>query len=196
MTRRFIRFAIVAVIIGWTIPAAKADVPKNEKPSWEFSVNSGRLFSAGMQSGVIKGAEFSAAQLFYLPTPNFAITSAIGWGRSRDLSVVGSPKLDIFTYDVGAEVRSDRRKLSRSITFSPFLGAGIGARSYSYRNLPIRTDSQPAGYVSAGGEFGHNRVRLRVELRNYLSGFQSRNGGGTDLRNDMTVIIGLRLAER
>ncbi len=196
MTHQFMRFAVVAMIIGGTIPAAQADVPNSEKPSWEFSVNSGRLFSAGTQPGNVKGAEFSAAQLFYLPSPNFAVTGAVGWGRSRDLSVAGSPKLDIFTYDFGAEIRADRQKISRSITFRPLLGAGVGARSYSYRNLPISTASQPAGYVSAGGEFGHNRVRLRVELRDYLSGFRPRNSGATELRNDMTLIIGLRLVER
>lgn len=196
MTRQFMRIAIVAAIIGGTISSAQADIPERYKPSWEFSVNSGRLFSAGTQPGVVKGAEFSAAQLFYLPSPDFAVTSAVGWGRSRDLSMTGSPKLDIFTYDIGAEARADRQNLSRSITFSPFLGAGVGARSYSYRDLPISTASQPAGYVSAGGEFGHNRVRLRVELRDYLSSFRPRNSGAAELRNDMTLIIGLRLIEK
>ena len=76
--------------------ASIAEAKTAEK--WEFSVNSGRLFSAGTQPDVIKGADYTAAQLAYILRPNLAITGSLGWARSRDISAVGSPKLDIFTY--------------------------------------------------------------------------------------------------
>ena len=123
-------------------------------------MNSGRLFSAGTQPDVIRGADYTAAQLAYVMRPNFAVTGALGWARSRDLSAIGSPRLDIFTYDIGAEARADKRDLGRGVTFSPFLGGGAGARSYSYRNLAVATTNDPAGYVSAGGEFGYHRIRV------------------------------------
>lgn len=176
---------------GASAAAAKAA----ESPKWEFSVNSGRLFSAGTQPDVIKGADYTAAQLAYIVRPNLAITGSLGWARSRDISVAGSPKLDIFTYDIGAEARADKRSLGSAITFSPFLGAGAGARNYSYRNLSVDTASEPAGYVSAGGEFGYHRIRLRLELRDYVTGFKPlKSAGGSELRNDMAVMVGLRLA--
>lgn len=189
--------AIAAVGMVEACHAAEAKAPNQEKPRWEFSVNSGRLFSAGTQPNVIKGADFTAAQLAYVLRPNFAVTGALGWARSRDISSIGSPKLDIFTYDIGAEVRADKRNLGGGITFGPFLGVGAGARSYSYRNLAVDTTHHPAGYLSAGGEFGYHRLRLRLELRDYVTGFKPLNGGGgTDLRNDMAVMVGLRLVQR
>ncbi len=55
---------------------------------------------------------------------------------------------------------------------------------------------QPTGYVSTGGEFGYHRIRLRFEVRDYVSGFKPlKNTGGSELRNDMAVMVGLRLAQ-
>jgi len=193
---RFRHLAPIALVAAALCGGPSAATAKaTESAKWEFSVNSGRLFSAGTQPDVMKGADYTAAQLAYIVRPNLAITGSLGWARSRDVSAVGSPRLDIFTYDVGAEARADKRNLGSAITFSPFLGAGAGARSYSYRNLPVDTASEPAGYVSAGGEFGYHRIRLRLELRDYVSGFKPlKSTGGSELRNDMAVMVGLRLA--
>ena len=193
-SNRYVARAIFAAAIlcaGSLVAGAK---PLESK--WEFSVNSGRLFSAGTQPNVIKGADYTAAQLAYILRPNLAITGSLGWARSRDISATASPKLDIFTYDIGAEARADKRSLGSGIVFNPFLGMGAGARSYSYRDLPISTTHDPAGYVSAGGEFGYHRIRVRLEVRDYVTGFKPLNGaGGTELRNDMTVMAGLRLVQ-
>lgn len=187
--RDIARIALAAAALCAMASIAQAKTAEK----WEFSVNSGRLFSAGTQPDVIKSADYTAAQLAYILRPNLAITGSLGWARSKDISAVGSPKVDIFTYDIGAEARADKRNLGSGINFSPFLGAGAGARSYSYRNLPVGTTNEPAGYVSAGGEFGYHRIRLRLELRDYVTGFKPLSGGGSDLRNDMTVMVGLRL---
>ena len=193
--RHVVRLAIAAAVscAGYSADAKTTD---GQKPRWEFSVNSGRLFSAGTQPDVIKGADYTAAQLAYVMRPNLAVTGSLGWARSRDISAIGAPRLDIFTYDIGAEARADKRNLGGGVTFSPFLGGGAGARSYSYRNLPVDTTHDPAGYVSAGGELGYHRIRLRLELRDYVTGYKPLSGGGSELRNDMTVMLGMRLVQR
>jgi hypothetical protein len=50
----------------------------------------------------------TAAQLSYVVRPDFAITATLGWATSRDIHSVGRPRLDVFTYDLGAEVRAPR----------------------------------------------------------------------------------------
>ena len=56
--------------------------------------------------------------LFY-----YADEDSVGIARilhgSRDLATAGSPKLDVFTYDVGAEVRANRWGADRTVTFTP-----------------------------------------------------------------------------
>ena len=129
--------------------------------------------------------------------PDLALNGSFGWARSRDKSIAGAPKVDLFTYDVGAELRGRKLDVGRGTSFKPFVGSGIGAMTYSYRNVQLDTSSFPAAYVSAGGEFGYRRVRLRLEARNYLSGFTPQNASGSSrFANNITVMLGLRFVPR
>ena len=54
-----------------------------------------------------------------------------------------------------------------------------------------------AGYAAAGGEFGVRRVALRIEARNYTTGFKPLAGAGkSDMRNDMVVMATIRFNRR
>jgi len=167
------------------------------KPSWEFLVASGTLIPTGAQRQDLQRANITAAQVAYVIRPDFAITGTFGWARSRDIANVARPSIDVFTYDVGAEARSNRWSAGRATTFSPFAGVGVGARSYNYHSPNVDATHNAAGYVSAGGEFGRGRVRLRLEARDYVTGFKPFNGAGTgSVRNDVTAMIGLRITGR
>jgi hypothetical protein len=196
-----------AVLVGGSQAAdAQTTTPQNtaeaqptgeQKPRWEFDIPTGTVVPTGAQRGAIKRGNLIAAQLSYVVRPELAITTTLGWARSHDISSVGEPKLDLFTYDAGAEVRAPRRISGHGITFSPFAGGGAGVRSYNYRNLDVDATHNVAAYVSAGGEFGIWRVRLRIEVRDYVTGFKPLGGGGTaDARNDVVVMSGLRVCFR
>jgi hypothetical protein len=161
---------------------------------WELLVPAGRIVPTGAQRGAIKRGNLSAVQLAYVPRPALAFTATVGWARSRDLAAANDPKLDVFTYDVGAEVRAPRWGAGTSATFMPFAGLGAGVRSYNYRSLDVDATHNPAAYAAAGAELGVRRVRVRVEARDYVTGFKPLAGGGTaDTRNDVVVMAGLRL---
>jgi hypothetical protein len=120
-----------------------------------------------------------------------------GWARSRDLATANTPKLDVFTYDIGAEARAPQMNASESVSFTPFAGIGAGARSYNYRKLDVDATHNLAAYASAGGELGMGRVHLRLEMRDYVAGFKPLNGLGTSAtRNDVVALIGVRFATR
>jgi hypothetical protein len=133
----------------------------------------------------------------YVARPALAITSTVGWARSRDIATAGDPKLDVFTYDVGAEVRAPRWITGKTLTFSPFAGAGAGGRSYNYRKLDVDATHNLSAYGSAGGELGIRRVRVRLEARDYVSGFKPLAGAGAARTgNDVVVMVGLRFVSR
>ena len=192
-----VRFALATVgvfgvFLGTGSPGAAQTTPP--KP-WEILVPSGIVIPTGDQRDAIKRANMTALQLSYVVRPALAITGTVGWARSRDIGSVDEPKLDVFTYDVGAEVRAPR--VGGSITFRPFAGFGVGARSYNYRSLHVDATHNPAAYGSAGGEVGKGRLGLRVEVRDYLTGFAPLDGrGGSDARNDVVLMAGLRFARR
>jgi len=177
--------------------AADAQTAATQRNGWELLFSSGALIPTGAQRNYLKDAQLSTAQVSYVIRSRFAITTMFAWARSRDLASAGDPKLDVFMYDVGAEARAPRLTASRSLTFAPFVGVGVGSRSYNYRSLDVDARHNLAGYAAVGGELGRRRVRLRLEVRDYLTGFKPLDGQGTaDTRNDVVAMIGLRLAAR
>ncbi len=162
-------------------------------PTWELRFTSGALVATGAQRDAVKDGQLSAVQLSWLVRPALAITGTAGWARSRDRLMANTPKLDVFTGDLGAELRPAQWFTDRKVSLSPFVGAGAGVRSYNYRKLDVEATNNVAGYVAAGGEFGFRRVGLRLEVRDYATGFKPLIGAGrSDTRNDVMLMAGLR----
>ena len=163
----------------------------------EFRITSGGLVATGDQRNSLKNAQATAAQLSWVVRPSLAITGTFGWARSRDVASIGSPKLDVFSSDLGLEVRPSAWGTGRAVSFSPFVGVGAGARSYNYRKLDVDATHNVAGYASVGGELGVRRVGVRLEVRDYATGFKPLVGAGeSEMRNDVVMMVGLRLNRR
>jgi hypothetical protein len=195
--------SISAVALALLVAAPRATCAQAPRPApvaqsgWELLVSSGALVPTGVQRGTVKGAALSTAQLSYVVRSRLAVTTTVGWARSRDLRTAGDPRLSVFTYDLGVEARAPRWRERGGVTFTPFAGAGAGGRSYDHRGLDVDATHALAGYAAAGGEFGTGRVRLRVEARDYVAAFRPLVGGGASAaRNDVMLLAGLRITRR
>jgi len=188
------RIAFGVVALGLFVgarPAAAQDATAGNG-DWEFRISSGTVIPTGDQRNAIERGDMSAAQIAYVVRPTLALTATLGWARSQDIVADHDRKLDVFSYDIGAEVRSPAWLSAGSLTFSPFAGAGAGARSYTYRRFDADATHNVAGYVSAGGELAVGPVELRLEARNYVTGFNGLDGAGSSgARNDVALIFGL-----
>jgi hypothetical protein len=199
--QRFIRASVPAVgivaILATAARVATAQTAPEQQHTWEFRATSGALVPTGALRSTLKNGPVSAAQLSYVVRPAFAVTATFAWARSRDVATVDDPKLDVFSYDVGAEARAPQWFAGHAVTFSPFAGLGAGARSYNYRKLDVDATHNVAGYGTVGGELGMGRVGLRLEARNYVSGFKPLTGvGKADTRNDVVIMAGLRFSRQ
>lgn len=175
--------------------AARESVPQPRR--WEFRVASGTLIPTGELRLALRTADLTAAQVAWLPRPSLAVTGTFGWARSRDLGAVGTPKLDVFTSDLGAELRTAEWFAGRAVTVSPFVGLGAGMRSYDSRARGMDAAHTLSGYASVGGEVGYRRVGVRLEVRDYASGSGALAGAGaSEARNDAVVMAALRLNRR
>lgn len=184
--------AAVAVSVS-SAGSVAAQTLAPQSSHWEFRATSGALVGTGAQRNTLKDAQMSAAQISWLVRPSLAITGTFGWARSRDLSLVDSPKLDVFTSDLGVEARTAEWFADRAVTFSPFAGVGVGARSYNYRKLDVDATNNVAAYGSVGGEIGVGRVGVRIEARDYATGFKPLIGAGeSSTRNDVVIMAGVR----
>jgi hypothetical protein len=177
---------------------SSAQTPAAAQPStWELRITSGALVPTGTQRSSLKDAQATAAQLSWVVRPSLAITGTFAWARSRDVATVGTPKLDVFTSDLGVEARRGQWFADRAVTLSPFVGLGAGARSYNYRKLDVEATNNLAGYGAAGGELGFKRVGLRLEVRDYVTGFRPLIGAGKSrARNDVVIMAGLGIKKK
>jgi hypothetical protein len=184
--------AIAAAALLPTLDAA-AQAPATTSRRWELQLPTGAFIATGSQRDQLKDAQVTAAQLSWLIRPRVAMVGTFGWARSRDLSTAGTPKLDVFTSDVGVETRTAEQFSDRTVSISGFAGLGAGARSYNYRSLDVDATDNLAAYASAGGELGIGRVRMRVEARDYATGFKPlTTAGESEARNDLVVMVGFR----
>ena len=195
MSATALRNAVVLSLLA-SAPAL-AQAPSEQSKSWELRFTSGALVPTGGQRGSLENGGTTAAQVSWIVRPTLAITGTFAWSRSRDVSTISQPKLDVFSSDLGLETRLGERFRESAVTFSPFLGAGAGARSYNYRTLDADATRNLAAYAAVGGELGVRRVGVRVEARDYVSQFRPLIGAGqTATRNDVVVMVGLRIKRR
>lgn len=192
------RIAAIAAAATLSLAATQTlSAQGSDSSGWSLLVPSGAIMPTGAQSHAIKRGNVTAIQLAYAPRATFAVTSTFGWARSRDVAAADAPKLDVFTYDIGAEARAPRWLEGNGMSLMPFVGAGAGGRSYNYRKLDVDATHNLAAYVSAGGEVRVRRIGVRLEARDYVTGFKPLNGAGASRTgNDVVVMAGLRLFSR
>lgn len=192
-----LRTLLLAVAVTSLPMVAEGQSSAKSPSKWEFLVASGKMLPTGDQRDALNQGDHTSAQLAYFMHPAVAVTSNIGWTRSRNNSVATTPHLNVFMADVGSEVRIPRWMMRDGVTVSPFGGAGLGVRSYSARSVSSKARNNAAAYVSVGSEIGTRRVRVRLEARDYVTGFKSFEGVGTRVaRNDVVIMAGLRLSAR
>jgi len=192
------RRAALALAAAGLLQAAATGLGAQSAPpasAFELRPFTGAYIPTGDQRDLLRDAVVVGAQASYRLRPSLALTGTFGWSPSKDRVTAGDQRLDVLQYDVGAELRAPAWYDAGTVTFSPFVGVGVGGRTYSYRDLDADSRTNFAGYGALGGDIGFGRVGLRLEARDYLSRFEPLTGSGdAATRNDVTLAAGLALA--
>ncbi len=180
--------AVVALAV-----ANPLEAQSQSSGNFEIRPYVGAYLPTGDQRDILKDAVLLGAQASYRVIPQLAITGTLGWSPTEDRVGAGQT-LDLLQYDVGAELRAPAWVQRASWDFSPFVGLGVGGRTYDYRDLDVDAKTNVAGYGALGGEFGFGQFGLRIEGRDYVSRFKPLTGTGeTKTRNDVAVAAGLTI---
>ena len=188
--------AVAAFSLTSALGAANAnaqDVASHGSNGFELRPYAGAFIPTGQQRDFLKDAVIVGGQASYRIVPQLALTGTLGWSPSKDRITPGDQKLDVWQYDLGAELRAPSWLSSGAWDFTPFVGLGGGGRTYNYRDLDVGSKTNVAGFGTLGGELGYGRIGLRVEGRDYVSQFKPFTGGDSKTRNDVTVAAGLSL---
>jgi hypothetical protein len=183
-------FAVLTLTLANRLEAQSASVG-----NFEIRPYVGAYIPTGDQRDLFKDAILAGAQGSYRFTPSIALTATVGWSPTEDRLTAGQETVDLWQYDIGAELRAPAWLQGESWDFSPFVGLGVGGRTYDYRDLDnVDAKTNFAGYGALGGEFGFGQFGLRIEGRDYLSRFEPLTGtGDAKTRNDVSVAAGLTI---
>ena len=141
----------------------------------------------GKQRDVLKDAALVGGQLALEMREFLHLTGSFAWSPNTDRLRRADNRVSVFQYDIGAEVFRST-PLTGEWMLRPFVGAGIGGRTYDFRDVRTKAHSDPVGYGALGTEFQLSRVSLRVEGRDYVSRFKGLSGlEKTSTRNDVNV---------
>ena len=168
--------------------AAGAQAP--ERPTLELRPVVGAYVPTGDQRDAFKDAFLIGAQGAVEVTRRFHLVASVAWIDGKSRFPTTDRGVSTFQYDAGVELNA-YRDLTTGWTFRPFVGAGLGGRTYDY-NAAYATRSFFDGYGAAGLELQMGSVGVRVEGRDYVSRYRAPTPGASSAtRNDLTLAFGV-----
>jgi hypothetical protein len=186
------RLAIASLALSTLVAIGGTARAQGVTSGFEIRPFVGAFIPTGDQRDLLKDAVLVGGQLSWHALPALALTGTFGWSPSKDRLTAGNQTLDIYQYDVGAELRAPTFLDNGPWNFTPFAGLGLGGRTYSYRDLDVDSKSNFDGYGALGGDIGFGPIALRIEARDYVSQFKPLTGSGdTKTRNDIGLAAGV-----
>jgi hypothetical protein len=129
-----------------------------------------------------------------------SVVGTVAWLPNEDRTTSLDPAVDLYHYDIGAEAGTSKVFWTGAV-LRPFVGLGVGGRSFGYRNREPRPQHDLAGYAALGGQVrlvrvSRRRLDLRLEARGYVTGFKGLTGelSKSETRGDVTIATGVAVA--
>lgn len=178
---------VAALVAGAAALAAQA--PSRVKP--EIRPFVGAMIPMADQRDVFTDAALMGVEVAFELKPSIHLLGTFGWTPGQNKFPVSLDNVNIFQYNVGAEL-GFVQPLAGSWELRPFIGAGVGGRTYAYQASALDDQTGVAGYGAVGTEFQLARTALRLEARGNLIDFQSPiAGGGSNTRSDIGLSLGV-----
>lgn len=182
-------FCAAAVAITAVAGAQSTSFPKPEIRPFV-----GAYMPTGSQRDLFKDAVVAGAQVALELNANTSLLGNFGWTPTKNrLTGLSDNTTNTYMYDLGVELAKASR-LTEGWEFKPFVGAGLGGRTYDYMDASLGRQSFFDGYGALGTEFQMGRTALRAEMRDYVSSFTEPFGArNSSTRNDITFNLGFAL---
>lgn len=160
----------------------------------EVRLFAGAYLPSGEQAKVLKSSMLVGVQSAVELSSRVHLLGTFAYATPRpDRPTIGND-VHVYQYDVGAEVFRiySASRTNDHWTFRPFVGAGIGGRTYDFHDVASGSETNLVGYGALGTELQHLNIAARVEARHYLSRFKGLTGTeSASTRSDHLVSGGL-----
>jgi Outer membrane protein beta-barrel domain len=180
-----------AIVVGALVAGAITLPAQTPIPRPEIRPFVGAYVPTGSQRDLFKDATMIGLQGALELNPNFHLLGTFSWVPTHNKYVGFDENVNIFAYDIGAELGLVR-PLGERWEFKPYVGLGAGARTYAYKANGLADKTCAAGYGALGSEFQLDRVALRFEARDNVFCFKSPIAGvESKTRNDVALAFGV-----
>jgi hypothetical protein len=180
MRRIFIAVAVVAGVSAGVATMARADLTCEVRPFV------GAFVPTGPQRDILKDALFVGAQGAVEMRDRLHFVGTLAWAPNKTSSDVC-----VYSYDVGVETFRPYDMNGRW-QFRPFVGGGIGGRTYVDHGNNSQKETNLGGYAALGSEFQLNWLAIRLEGRDYATRFKGLLGNQkAEARNDVALFTGV-----
>jgi hypothetical protein len=189
-----IRFTNIAALLSTALfTLATTAAAQSADSRFEVRPFIGAYIPTGDQRDVLDDAITVGAQGAYAVTNNLSIVGTFSLTPSSNKQISLYDDVDVFTYDIGAELHKSFSVGSRGMRLSPFIGVGAGGRTYDYRDLDTNSETTFAGYGAIGGHVQRGSIGFRLEARDYVSSFKGLSGELTEseTRNDVAIFTAI-----
>ena len=158
MRKTLFALAVMATLVAGIATSAAAT-----PPIFEVRPFVGALIPTGDQRDALNDAVFFGGQGGIEIARSLHVIGTLAYAPKKNTDGIG-----VMQYDAGVETFRPYRMTERW-EMRPFLGAGLGARTYVEGAQGGHTLSVFAGYFALGSEFQLDRIALRLEGRDYLT---------------------------
>lgn len=188
---------LITAVAALVALAATPVLAQEQEPVRKFQVSPyvGAFIPTGDQRDVLDDALLTGLTLSYEANPYLSVVGSFGWAASQGMQAFSLDEdLDVFQYDLGVQGQYPV-VLGSSLTLKPFVGAGVGARTYDFRDLDLDAETDLVGYLSAGANLDYRSFTVGLAVRDYISDY---DGIGVDedssTRNDISLFttVGVR----
>lgn len=158
--------------------------------SLEIRPFAGATIPLGDQRDVFNDAFLLGLQGAVEVRPNLNIVGTFGWSPATSRYDVADDGANIFLYDVGVELGLTRELGGWRL--QPFVGGGIGGRTYVFSSDDLGNGMCFSGYGALGTELQLGRTSLRVEGRGNVFCYKSPfEDDASETRADIGLTAGL-----
>lgn len=175
--------AAVAAIAALTARPALAAETQQDHP-FHVAPFVGGFVPTGSQRDVLEDSVFTGITASYDVLPYLAVVGSFGWAPTK-VKNLASSDLDMYQYDVGVQGQY-AFDMGHKLTLTPFVGLGVGARTYSFRDLSPSSETDFTGYVSAGATLQYGVLTVSATARDYVSHYEGLGlYSANSTRNDL-----------
>jgi len=179
-----------AIVIGILIAGTLAQPARAQLVTPELRPLVGAYIPTGAQRDLFKDATMFGIQGALEVVPTFHLVGTFAWVPAHNKYTGFDENVSIFSYDFGAEVGLTQ-PIGSGWEFKPFVGLGVGARTYAYKATGLSDRTCAAGYGALGSEFQFAKVALRLEARDNVFCYRSPIAGvSSTTRNDVGLAFG------